>query len=75
MAATPPDKEFQFRTPDWMERNTPSRRDGMNLAKEESLLWEATLLIKNAADSLPTLQLYVPGICDAKRVTYLTLSR
>lgn len=57
-----------------MERSTPSRRDGMNLPKEESLLWEATLLVKNAADSLPTLQLYVPSTCGAKGAACLTLS-
>lgn len=51
MASQPP-PDFVYRTEDYMQKDTPSRRDGMHLAKEESLLWEGTNLISYAAHSM-----------------------
>jgi hypothetical protein len=44
---------FQYCSTEWLLHRTPSRLDGMNPAKEDSLLWEAASLVAYAAESLP----------------------
>ena len=40
---------FAFKTAEWLENSTPSRRDGMRAFKETALLWEAALLVERAS--------------------------
>jgi hypothetical protein len=43
---------FELVSAEYLDSSTPSRREGMHPKKEESLLWEATLLLKYAADQM-----------------------
>jgi len=47
-------RSYTFVTREWMERQTPSQRDGMFVEKEELLLCEAAELVSQAAELFKT---------------------